>query len=196
MISTVSYVKVTLHHFKFPLDCIENHTSVHGHCSLLQLRNRRIVAPLSFLPLRADLERLPSPLVPWAVVPNLYLHPVFSPSPTHGFSLHYLRTAMSDGILVSQGSCCLSTFFFPPPPLGGRPWLPTGSTALAGRLQIGHAVSLAETSGLTLRHWDIENVSGSSHKLRHPHDVFLANQIVKLYITFVLRKVFKLLHIM
>lgn len=56
-------------------------------------------------------------------------------------------------------------------------------------------LSLADTSGLTLRHWDMENVSGLSHKLRHPHDVFCANQIVELYITFVLRKVFKLFHI-
>lgn len=128
---------------------------MHRHCSLLQLR---IVAPLSFLPLRADLERLPSPLVPWAVVPNLYLHPVFSPSPTHGFSLRYLRTAMLDGILVSEGSCCLSTCFFPPPPLGGHPWLPTGPTALAGRLQIGHAVSFfgwdIRSDPQALRYWE------------------------------------------
>lgn len=137
MISTVSYVKVTLSIIlnscwtaKKPHICVQTlfSAAVESCCT-------------SFLPLRADLEQLPSPLVPWAVVPNLYLHPVFSPSPTRGFSLHYLRTAMLDGILVSRGSCCLSTCFFPPPPLGGRPWLPTGPTALAGRLQIGHAVS-------------------------------------------------------
>lgn len=111
------------------------------------------------LPLRGDLERLPSSVVPRAVVPNLYLQSACSPSPTRAFSLRHLRTAMLDEKLVPQGSCCLRLasllLHLLAVVLSSRlDWLPL----LADSRLDSPRLSLAETSGVTPRHRDVENI--------------------------------------
>lgn len=108
------------------------------------------------LPLRGDLERLPSSVAPRAVVPNLYFHSACSPSPTRAFLLRHLRTAMLDGKVVPQGSCFLSFLLhLLAVVLSSRlDWLPL----LADSRLDPPRLSLAETSGVTLRHRDVENI--------------------------------------
>lgn len=128
---------------------------------MLQRRNRRIAAAQNQilpLPLRGDLKLLPSSTAPRAVVPNLYLHTACSPSPTHAFSLRHLRTAMLDGKVVPKGSCLRLVSFL----------LHLLALVLSSRLDRLPLLadsrldsprhSLAETSGVTLRHRDVENI--------------------------------------
>lgn len=135
----------------------ENSTHViwFSAASIKKLEDRCSSLPL---PLRGDLERLPSPVVPRAVVPNLYLHSASSPSPTRAFSLRHLSTAMLDGKVVPQGSCslCLVSFLhLLAVVLSSRlDWLPL----LADSRLDSPCLSLAETSSVTLRHRDVENI--------------------------------------
>lgn len=149
-----------------------------------------IVASLLFLPLRGDLQWLPSSVVPRAVVPNLYLHSACSSSPTRIFLLRHLRTVTLDGRLVLQGSCCIQLVSFLlhllAVFLGSR--LARLPSLADSRLDTP-CLSLAETSGLTpqaMRCWECFKFESQTEASTQNTSSFLTIK----YFTFV----FKLFH--